>query len=200
MSYRDEEGLRRSARKQGLPIQPSPTSPQIDLLIDYNQMLMNHSSHTTSTHNEHPLMDIYRNDHHDDLLSFGSDADNESNDIGSSDNLLSSASSSPYTRTHHQYQPNTTYGNWRYANTIIPHIDPTVADLQNTIKQLNDRLGQLESSKPSPPSSPLQPPPPTPKSSSQSLKDPNTSSIIDEGNTDSSTKTCTLRKTHQKKV
>ena len=147
MFHTDEEGRRRSARKQGLSPRSSPTPPQVDLLIDNNQLLRSQSSPTNTTNNDQ-TMDIFHN-HNDDLLSFGSDADNEDNDIGSSDNFLSSGSSSPHFQQWPNYQPNTNIASM--ANRINHHqsssstTDNTIAQLQQTIALLNNRLGMLES-------------------------------------------------------
>jgi hypothetical protein len=163
MSYQDEEGRRRSARKSNLPPpQQRPPSPQIDLLIDNNQMLRNQSTTPLSTDEQNNIFDQLQAD---DLLSFTSaDADKEDNDIGSSDNLLSSASSSPYTHYNWpHYQPNhniTQMATWVQDQTppTQPTVnDDTIAELQKTIQLLTSRLGRLESSKSSPPSTPKTP-------------------------------------------
>jgi hypothetical protein len=148
MYNQDEQGRRRSARNQGLPPSPLPQNAPLDLLTDENHRTSDSNDETNAaTLTSH---DSSQNDNAEsyDLLTFDPIDHQDNDDQTNSSNFLSSTSSPLYDNFWHQPQQHyqhTSQSNWspmQHQNDII---NPTIIELQNTIRLLNSRLGMLES-------------------------------------------------------
>jgi deoxyuridine 5'-triphosphate nucleotidohydrolase len=150
MYNQDEQGRRRSARNLGLPPSSSPPHTQIDLLTDDHHQPSNSNEATNAATPTSNNSTQRSNAESYDLLSFDPIDQQESDDHTNSSHFLSSTSSPLYDNFWHRPHQNYTYPppNWTPTPHQNTNLNPTIIELQNTIRLLNNRLGMLESTPP----------------------------------------------------